>query len=111
MTAKPLLEKAQQRFNQRACTDLALRSELEGMTKRVYVDLGTEKYNFELKECSVPSINDGPPASPPDITIASDPETLDKIVSGELKIMKAWALRKIRIKGSLDDIMRLRKFL
>lgn len=111
MTAKPTLEKAAQRFNEKACSDEALRKELTGMSKKVFVDLGTEKYNFELRECSVPSINDGPPATPPDITITSDPETLEKLVSGEMKVMKAWAQKKVRIKGSIDDILRLRKFL
>jgi putative sterol carrier protein len=111
MTAKPILEKAAQRFNERACTDEALHKELTGMSRMVLVDLGTEKYNFELRECSVPSINDGVPDSPPDITIVSDPETLQKIVSGEMKVMKAWALKKVRIRGSLDDVLRLRKFL
>jgi len=27
-----------------------------------------------------------------------------------MKPMKAWALKKVKIKGSLDDILRLRKF-
>ncbi|MGD1060038.1 MAG: SCP2 sterol-binding domain-containing protein [Methanomassiliicoccales archaeon] len=111
MTARQALEDAAQRFNDRTCKDEALKKELVGMSKMVLVDLGTEKFNFELKDCSVPSINDGPPALPPDITITSDPDTLQKLVSGEMRVMKAWALKKVRIKGSIDDIMRLRKFL
>ncbi len=111
MNAREALENAAERFNKKACADTELKKELNGMSKRVLVDLGTEKYNFELKECSVPSINDGAPATPPDITIISDPDTIVKLVNGEMKVMKAWALKKVRIKGSIDDVLRLRKFL
>ncbi len=111
MNAREALENAAQRFNKRSCEDAELRKELSGMTKRVLVDLGTETYNFELRDCSVPSINNGPPTLPPDITLTSDPDTLVKLVTGEMKVMKAWALKKVRIKGSIDDVLRLRKFL
>jgi putative sterol carrier protein len=46
----------------------------------------------------------------PDITITSDPKTVEELITGKMKPMKAWALKKIRIKGSLEDVMRLRKF-
>ena len=46
----------------------------------------------------------------PDITIISDPDTVTKLFNGEMKIMKAWALKKVKVKGSIDDVLRLRKF-
>jgi putative sterol carrier protein len=46
----------------------------------------------------------------PDITITSDPKTVEDLINGKMKPMKAWALKKIKIKGSLEDVMRLRKF-
>ncbi len=45
----------------------------------------------------------------PDITLFSDPETIAGIIEGKIKPMKAFALRKVRVKGEIEDILRLRK--
>jgi putative sterol carrier protein len=42
--------------------------------------------------------------------VRSDPRTIDELFTGKMKPMKAWALRKVVIKGSLEDVMKLRKF-
>jgi putative sterol carrier protein len=47
----------------------------------------------------------------PRLTVVSDTETLKALMSGEMGAMKAFALRKIKVNGSFEDIIRLRKFL
>ena len=97
------------KFNAKVSCDDALRKELAGVKRRVQIDLGPEQFYFILEDSKVEGVCDGRIENP-DITIISDEETIRKIHCRELKIMKAWALKKIRVRGSLEDIMRLRKF-
>jgi len=108
MTLKELLNESVNKFNEKVAKDARLQRELDGIKKKVLIDLGTEKYNFSLEEKRILPVNDGEIADP-DIIVSSDPETLEGVLSGKIKPMKAWALRKIRIKGSLEDIMHLQK--
>ncbi len=106
---KPILQDTVDRFNARVARDPALHKELECMKKKVQLDLECEQYYFVLDCAKVEKLNEGT-IPDPDITIISDPDTVIKLFNGELKIMKAWALKKVKIKGSIDDILRLRKF-
>lgn len=108
MPVKDLLLQTIERFNKKVDSDPKTRKELEGVSKRVNVDLESEKYSFILKDCKAGDFKDGllPEA---DITILSDPATVEDLINGKLKVMKAWATKKIKIKGSLEDVMRLRK--
>jgi putative sterol carrier protein len=45
------------------------------------------------------------------LTVTSDVETMKALMSGELGAMKAFALKKIKLRGSFEDIIKLRKFL
>ncbi len=47
----------------------------------------------------------------PIATLASDKETLEKILSGELDAMKAFMMRKIKISGNILDTMNLKKLI
>jgi hypothetical protein len=109
MTVRQVLDDVVTQFNARVDCDDSLRKELTGIRKRVQVDMGPEHYYFILENSKVEGVCDGC-IDNPDITIISDEETVRKLHCRELKIMKAWALKKIRVRGSLEDIMRLRKF-
>ncbi len=106
---KPILQDTVDRFNARVAKDPALQKELECMKKKVQLDLVCEQYYFILDCAKVEKLYEGT-IPDPDITIISDPDTVIKLFNGELKIMKAWALKKVKVKGSIDDILRLRKF-
>lgn len=109
MAVRQVLDDVVSKFNARVSCDDALRKELAGVKKRVQIDLGPEQFYFILENSIVEGVCDGQIENP-DITIISDEETIRKIHCRELKIMKAWALKRIRVRGSLEDIMRLRKF-
>jgi hypothetical protein len=109
MAVKEVLDDVVAKFNAKVSCDDSLRRELVGIKKRVQVDLGPEQYYFVLNDAKVEGVCCGCIENP-DITIISDEDTVRKLHSREMKIMKAWALKKIRLKGSLEDIMRLRKF-
>jgi len=104
------LEKLVTKFNQKAETDDKLRNDLAGIERKVMLDLGNgTQFNFLLKDAHVDGINDGPIDSP-DITIITDEGTLDSLIKREIGPMKAIALRKLKVKASIEDMLRLRKF-
>jgi putative sterol carrier protein len=109
MVVRQVLDDVVAQFNAKVSCDDSLRKELAGVRKRVQVDLGPEQYYFILDNAKVEGVCVGCIENP-DITITSDEDTVRKLHSREMKIMKAWALKKIKVKGSLEDIMRLRKF-
>ena len=107
MTLEPQLQELIAKFNDKIAQDEKLRGELKGVDKKVLIDLDSERYNFHLYDEKVNNFKPGEIANP-DITIQSDPETMEGLISGKIKPMKALALRKLRLKGSIDDMLRLR---
>jgi putative sterol carrier protein len=108
MTVEPLLQDLVRKFNEKVQSDDKLRCELDGMDKKVLIDLETEKYNFHMCDKMINDFQSGS-ITDPDITLESDPETIQGLIEGKIKPMKAFALRKVRVKGEIDDILRLRK--
>ncbi|MCU0861471.1 MAG: SCP2 sterol-binding domain-containing protein [Methanomassiliicoccales archaeon] len=106
---RPVLQDTIDRFNERVAKDPELSKEVSCIKKKVQLDLGCESYYFTLDCGRVERLYDGT-IPDPDITIISDPDTIIKLFRGEMKIMKAWALKKVKVKGSIDDVLKLRKF-
>lgn len=107
MTLEPQLQELVSKFNDKIEKDDKLRGELKGMDRKVLIDLDSEKYSFHLHDEKVNDFKPGAIESP-DITLISDPETMDGLISGKIKPMKALALRKLRLKGNIEDMLRLR---
>ena len=107
---KELLEEAIRKFNAKAASDPALRGELGDLRKTVLIELkdGT-KYHFTLKDQHVDGLIEGA-VDRADITISTDQETLRGLILREIGPFKAYATGKLRLKGSLEDISRIRKF-
>lgn len=107
---RDLIEGAISKFNERARTDSKLQAELEGIERKVLVDCKDgPKFNFVLKDKQIGSLLEGPIDSP-DVTIQSDSATLTALLKKEMGPMKAYAMQKLKLKASLDDVLRLRKF-
>lgn len=109
MTVEPQLQDLVSKFNDKVDKDPKLRSELKGVDRKVLIDLESEKYNFRIHDEKVDGFMVGE-ITDPDITIISDPATIEGLISGKIKPMKALALRKLRLKGNIDDMLRLRSF-
>jgi putative sterol carrier protein len=107
---RDLLEGLIQKFNAKVASDPSLQGELGDLTKTVLIELkdGT-KYHFTLKDKKVAGLFDGG-ISPADITISTDADTLGALIRREMGPFKAYAMGKIRLKGSLEDLARFRKF-
>jgi putative sterol carrier protein len=109
MATKDHMLKAIDKFNERMHCDLEFQKELGALRKKVNIDLGTEHFSFLLKDNCINHFGEGL-LECPDIQVFSDPQTIDDLFTGRIKPMKAWALRKIIIKGSIEDVLKLRKF-
>jgi putative sterol carrier protein len=107
---KMLLTEAIGKFNQRAETDEKLKKELKGITRKIQVDVKDgEDYNFVLADVRISDLKEGEIDSP-DIVIIASNATLTALLTKQMGPMKAIATRKLKIKASLEDMFRLRKF-
>jgi putative sterol carrier protein len=107
---RELLTEAIDRFNAKARDDPELAKELEGVTKRVQVELEDgDWYHFVLENAAIAGLHDGGVDSP-DIRIIASSETLRRLWTRELRVMKAIVTKKLQVKGSMEDLLRLRRF-
>jgi putative sterol carrier protein len=98
------------KFNGKAASDPEFEQELKGLKKLVQVVVTDgDTFNFKLENARVGPLSKGA-IEGADITIIGSTETYKHLRSGELRPMKAYVTRKLQIKGSLEDILRLRKF-
>ncbi len=107
---KDLLEGLIAKFNAKVDSDPALRVEIGDLQKTVLIELtnGT-KWHFTLKDRHVAGLLDGG-VDRADITLLTDEETLRGLLLREIGPFKAYATGKLKFKGSLDDLLRFRKF-
>jgi len=107
---RELLEKAVAKFNAKVAVDPSLRKELAGMTRKILIETKEgARFHFILQDQKVDGVRDGP-IEAPDITVIADQVTLTGLLKGEIGPMKAMATNKLKVKGSLDDLLRIRKF-
>lgn len=104
-----LLMGAVEKFNMKAEADEKLRRELEGVHRKVLIQIEDERnYHFVLEDTKIADFGVGN-IETPDITISSDTETIVALFEREIGPMKALATKKLRLKGSLQDMLRIRK--
>ncbi len=106
---KELLENAVEQFNAKAEKDPKFRKEVEGKTRTIQLTLDDGRaWNFKLDNAHIDGVNDG--ALPEvDISIMTDEETITGIFDGSISAIRAYALKKIKFKASLQDLLTLRK--
>jgi putative sterol carrier protein len=98
------------KFNKKAAEDPRIPKELQGIRRTVMVEVTDgESYNFVLENARIGALSKGK-IQDPDIRITASTETFKQLQSGELRIMKAYATRRIQVKAPLEDVLRLRKF-
>ncbi len=108
---KEILMNAIERFNEKCREDEKLRNELKDVSKKVNIEIIDDKnYHFILKNAMISDFDEGV-IEKPDITIISDRETMNGLMKKEISPFKAYATGKIKIKGSLMDLLRLKEFL
>jgi len=107
---RDLLEGLIAKFNAKVDSDPTLSAEIGDMQKTVLIELsdGT-KWHFTLKDRHVAGLLDGG-IDRADLTLITDEATLRGLLLREIGPFKAYATGKLKFKGSLDDLLRFRKF-
>ncbi len=86
------------------------RAEVEHLIKTVNINLDNEVYSFKLEKAEIinfkPTLLDSA-----DISIATTAESLEKLIDGTLRPMKAYITKKVIVKGKMQDLLHLKKFL
>ncbi len=97
------------KFNKRVIEDPKLKEELKDVRRSIVVQVSDgETWNFKLDNGHAGDLAKGGLENP-DILVKSDRETLRQLWNGELRAMKALATRRVHVKASLEDMLRLRK--
>ena len=97
------------KFHKKVESDPELKKELMPIKKTINMDLGEEAYGFRIEDAHVKEFRTELMDSA-DIIVTTTPENLRNLMNGTLRPMKAYVLKKIKIKGKLDDVMFLKKF-
>jgi putative sterol carrier protein len=104
-----LLKTAIEKFNDKCKTDMELQKNLKDLKRTVQiVVVGDNSYKFTLQDCHISDFSVGT-VEKPDVHISSDAETMKKLINKEMSALKAYALKKIRIKASMEDLLMLKK--
>jgi putative sterol carrier protein len=106
---QPQIQEIIDRFHRKMEKDPNMKKEIEPLTKTLNIDLGSETYSMKLKNAQ---IYDFVPMllQEADITLTTTPENLQALIDGTLRPMRAFVLKKIQVKGKIDDLMFLKKF-
>lgn len=109
MTMQPKIQELIDKFHRKMEKDPNVRKEIEPLVKTFNIDLGTEAYSMKLKNAQ---IYDFVPVmlQEADVTLTTTPENLSALIDGTLRPMRAFVLKKVQIRGKLDDLMFLKKF-
>jgi putative sterol carrier protein len=91
----------------RAIEYLKNKVDLAGFDRTVLLKIGDSDICLRVENSDITRAE----AEKPDITIEMSEQTFRALASGELSPLKAYALRKVRVKASMSDMMFLTKLL
>ncbi len=97
------------KFHGKVENDEHLKNEIAHLEKSFNIDLGSEQYSMKLKDSHIYDFSDKL-LDNADVTLTTTPENFQGLMDGTLRPMRAYVLRKVTIKGKLDDLMFLKKF-
>jgi putative sterol carrier protein len=109
MSMEASIQELINKFHRKMEKDEQARQEIMPLKKTINIDLGAECYSLKLENAQ---INDFIPQmlDDADVTLTTTPESLQGLIDGTLRPMKAYVTKKITIKGKIQDLMFLRKF-
>jgi len=109
MTMEASIQTLIDKFHRKMEKDEEAKKEVMPLKKTINIDLGTEHYSLKLEDAQisdfVPQLIDNA-----DMTIFTTPESLQGLIDGTLRPMKAYVTKKITVKGKIQDLLFLKKF-
>jgi putative sterol carrier protein len=111
MDMRDILNEQMKKFNDRIETDTKLKQEMEGIERTIQIEITDgSTYYTSLKNNHANDLQEGSIENP-DIVISSDEATIKGLLNKEISPIKAFLVTKqLKIKASLEDKLRLRKF-
>ncbi len=107
-TVMEALDELVEKFNNKVQKDENLNEALAGIRKAINLDLGDLEFSFRLEDGEAHSLTDGL-IDEADVVISSDPDTIMDLLEKRVRPMKAFAQRRFRVAGEIEDLLRLRK--
>ena len=107
MSMEPTIRRLIEKFEHKVAADDSVREKVMPVHKTVSVDLGEEKYSFEVKDAAIINFKDEALENA-DLFISCSPENFQALVDGDLRPMRAYVTKKLVIKGKIEDIMHLK---
>jgi len=106
-----VLEGMISKFNEKIQTDEKLQKDLQGYERTILIDITDgSSYFTTLKDNHVDPFKEGT-LDDADIIITSDEATMRGLINKEIDPIKAFLITKqLKVKASLEDKLRLRKF-
>jgi len=109
MTMEASIQTLIDKFHRKMEKDEEAKKEVMPIKKTINIDLGTERYSMRLENAHIDDFSPQMIDSA-DITLLTTPESLQGLIDGTLRPMKAYVTKKITVKGKIQDIMFLKKF-
>ena len=110
MTMYEQIDGLVKQFNEKSEKDEELRKSIAHLRKVFLIDLGTEAYTLRLEDSKITEFK-AEKTETPDVALISTPEHLKALIDGDLRPMKAYITGKIKVKGNIQDLKFLKKFL
>lgn len=108
MSMKQEIQAVIDKFHRKMEKDPEVKKEVEHLEKVFNLDLGEETYTLKLKDAHIYSFEEGLDPNA-DVTVTTTPENLQGLIDGSLRPMRAYVLKKIQVKGKIDDLLFLKK--
>ena len=109
MSMEPSIQTLIDKFHSRMEKDEQAREEVRPLKKTINIDLETEHYSMRLEDAQISDFR-SQMLDEADVTMITTPESLQGLIDGTLRPMKAYVTKKITIKGKIQDLMFLKKF-
>ena len=110
MTNEEIIQKMIDKFHRKMAKDEKARAEVEPIEKTMNVDLGEETFRLKVAHAQVVEFEKGA-YDEADMFLKTKPEYLQQLVDGTLRPMRAYVTKKVVIKGKIEDLLYLKKFL
>lgn len=107
MSMQQEIQKVIDRFHKKMEDSPEIRKDVEPLEKVFNLDLGEESYTLKLKDARIYFFEPGLDPNA-DVTVTTTPENLMNLIDGTLRPMRAYVLKKIQIKGKIDDLLFLK---
>lgn len=105
---KETLNKVRERFLDKIDDDEKLQDKLADYERDIAFKFEDDgNYHMTLSDTELSQVKEGS-LEDSDITVTSTSETLEKLLSGDLKPMKAYARKKIKVDASFSDMLKIK---